>query len=151
MSQYPKAIKSINRAIAISKTKENQKLLIALQNQKNKKEDEPLNNGNFYESLKKLEKRLIAVKKEYGEYHYKTAKIYTEIANLYLSVAGQPTNALTYAREAYRINKKVFGKKSFKVVDSLWFISNIYLAEHNSEKAYLFAKESIYSILELRK
>ena len=150
MNQYPKAIKSINSAISISKTEENQKVLIGLKNHSRKKKSSEETDAT-YSKLQKLKKILFQTEQEYGEYHYKTAEGYSQIAKLYLSMGWRLDNAITYAREAHKINKKVFGKKSFKVIDSSLLLSNIYFAKYDREKAYLFSKESVEGILEARK
>ena len=146
MSQYPQAIKSIKNALVITNTEEDKKFLLTLEKNTPKQEEITFS----WAKLKILKSRLFQTEKEYGEYHYKTANIYSEIAKLHLS-ASQIDKAITYANESHRINKKVFGEKSFKTVDSALLLSNIYLVKHNKEKAYLFAKESVESILELRK
>lgn len=151
MSQYSKAIKSINMAMAITNTEENQKILMGLKNYSKKKNNSEQIEDATYSKLQKLKKILFQTKQEYGEYHYKTAQGYSNIAKLYLSMGWRLDNARTYAREAHKINKKVFGRKSFKVIDSSLLLSNIYFENHNREKAYLFSKESVEGIFEARK
>jgi CHAT domain-containing protein len=151
MNQYSKAIKSINNAISIAKIEENQKVLIALKNYATPKNKSRHAKVRYSSKLKKLKKILFQTKQEYGEYHYKTAEVYSKIAKLNLSEGWRLDNAVMYAREAHKINKKVFGRKSSKFIDSSILLSNIYFLKYKREKAYLFSKESVDAILEARK